>query len=157
MKAEWMRKQMEVHTTLGNKLTAIARRIGANAKHSHDPGKKEENQQLNHKAMKAYEELCSKMAKMKDDPEAIKKGITRQWNRHKNKKKNKKPQEDNALAETIIEEFAERIQKYAHEYHEMKETIKECDVTNPIHAAKITRMGNWHKDKAGNLRRQLKE
>ena len=58
-KAKWLRHIAAMHTTLGNKLINVARRIKANARLQGSDNKKNENNTLIRKTLKAYQDLAA--------------------------------------------------------------------------------------------------
>ena len=89
------------------------------------------------------------MAKQKDLNDKQKEHIGESW--EKAAKRKSKQDAHRVLEEKALDDYLEEVQQGATEFHEIKEQVESCDVTNVIHSAKITRLGASHISRARSL------
>ena len=141
-KVKWLKHIAGLHSQLGNKLISIARRTKAGAAKSPEDARKEENSHLNDITAKAYTKLATKQAKRATISKEQKEQILKTW------RKNSKHTDDD-------DHHIQDVQNAAVEFEEMLGEMTKCDPDNIIHTAKITRLGELHRNKAESYNNKL--
>ena len=155
-RAKWLRQLAGYHAKLGNKLINIARRMKTSNASGDDTAKKKANQDLIESTIKGYLILAAKQAKRAELSEEQKKQVAKSWTQ--NKAKNTRRTSENEQEENVktSEAHVEEVQQAAQEIKEMLQQVMACNTMNPIHSAKLTRIGELHVNKAKNFNAKVK-
>ena len=143
-RATWLRAAAGRHTKLANKLINVARYMKTK---TGDEQKAIEIKTLSMETLEAYKELVAKLSKKEELAQSQKDQIEESWmtkrTKQKGKEKRTKEQEEAEFCRKI-----EEVQKFGGEAKAALEQIEACDINNVIHAAKIARYGEAHKQMA---------
>ena len=143
-RATWFRAAAGCRTKLANKLINVARYMKTK---TGDEQKAIEIQTLSIKTFAAYKELVAKLSKKEELAQSQKDQIKESWmtkrTKQKGKEKRTKVQEQSGCGRKI-----EEVQKFGGEAKAALEQIEACNINNVIHAAKIARYGEAHKQMA---------
>ena len=141
-RATWLRAAANCHTKLGNRFINLARTM----KPSNNVATDMDRQLVTGKTLRAYVDLatkCSKKGTLTDDQKS---SIKASW-KGKREKNNKKAAPKDKL-QTNWDDTFEEIQLFGKQIQELLELTEQCDLSNVIHSAKLTRCGEAHKQLA---------
>ena len=130
-RAKWLRTAAGHHTRLANKLINVVVAIKV----------------FSIKTIAAYKELAGNLSKQEKLTQNQKDQIKESWTAKGNKQSGK-GKETAAQEEVDLNIKIEEVQKLGNEAREAMDQIEACDINNTIHAAKIARYGEAHKQKA---------
>ena len=140
-RVKWLRVAAGHHTKMANKLIMVARYM---TNKPADAQRTAEMRLLSYKIAVVYQELAGRRSKREKLTQIQKDQIHKSWSDKSSTQKRKEAGHIEPQVDIKIEE----MQKLGSEVKEVLEHFETCDLSNVIHAAKITRLGEAHTQKA---------
>lgn len=143
-RAKWLRAAAGHHTRMANKLIMVVRYM---ENKTGDAQRAAEMRLLSYKTCRRVQRNTGKTEQQGKLSQTQKDPIEKCWLNEASKEKGQEARHRELQANIQIDE----VQKLGSEAKEAMEHFETCDLSNVIHAAKITRLGEAHKQKTPGL------